>query len=426
MKIQIENQKNSEVKMTVEISEKKLEEYKKEAVKELQGKVDIPGFREGTVPMEMLERHMGEQAFLSQVLDVAISASYEEAIKSEKLRPVAYPKISVTSQEPLVYEAVIPVVPEVKWKKDVKKLTVKSQKLEVSKAEMEEVLENLRVKSAKWKVVEREAKMKDRVELDFDGFDMDKVPLDGTSSKNHPVILGEGSLIPGFEEEVVGMKVGEEKDFNITFPKDYQAKHFQGKEVQFHIKLNQVEEPEEHELNDEFANEITGGNRKTLDELKEEVNEELMHQKEHQEDSRRENEFLKELLNYIEADVPEALLEREIDFMVDRIKKDLEKQGKTLEDYEKELDGKGKKLRDELKKTAMDQVLIRLGLEKLHEEEGTTATKEDIEKEIQHMLSHYPPHVAPMMAERYKEGSQEREYLKNQVMLRNVVAAHTK
>lgn len=412
--------------MTIEISEPKMKDYRALAVKELQSQVKIPGFREGSIPMEMLERHMGEQAFLSQVLDIAISESYEEALKKEKVRPVAYPKISVTSQEPLIYEAVIPVVPEVTWKKDVKKLEVKAEKLKVEKTEIDQVLENLVKKSAKWKVVQREAKMKDRVEIDFDGFDMDGVALEGTSSKNHPVILGEGSLIPGFEEEVVGMKLGEEKDFNITFPKDYQAEHFKGKKVRFHIKLNQVEEPEEHELNDEFAKEITGGNRQNLKELKEEIEEELLHQKEHQEESRLENLFLKELLNYVKADVPEALHEREIDFMVDRIKQDLEKQGRSLEDYEKELEQDGKKLRDELKKTAMDQVLIRLGLEKLHEEEKTEVSKDEIDLEVQHMLSHYPPHFAPMMAEKYKEGTQEREYVTNQLKLKKLVAAHTK
>lgn len=412
--------------MTVGLSENKMEEFRKKATDELQDKVKVPGFRAGKIPMEQLIKNMGEQAFMGHVLDLAVSKSYEEVIKREKLQPVSYPKLQITEQSPLKYEATVSVLPEVKWKKDINGLTVSPAKVEVTEAEMKEVLKNLKKRSTRWKDVDRAAKKGDRTEIDFEGSDKDGVSLEGTKSQNHPVILGEGSLIPGFEEEVVGMKKDEEKDFEITFPKDYQAEHFQNKKVKFHIKLNRVEEPEEPELNDEFVEEITGGNRKTVKELKDEIREELSHQKGHQEEAKTENEFLKKLAEYVDAEIPEAMIERETDFLVNRIKEDLEKRKVNFEDYEKEMREKGKDIRAELKTTAEEQVRVRLGLEKLLGEEKIEVSDADVEAEVGHMLGHYPPEFAEVVKEQYKEGSPAREQIKNKLVLSKLVKRHTK
>ena len=425
MKVQVEKLEKSEIKLTIEVSEEKVKSYREKAVKELQGQVKVPGFREGEIPADVLEKHMGEQAFMGHVLDLAISHTYEEAVKQEKLRPIAYPKIQILEQKPLKYEAIIPTLPEVKWKKDVSKLKVKRQAVKVEESEMEEVLENLKKRSTKWNEVDRAAKKGDRVEVDFDGFDEKEVPLEGTSSKNHPLVLGEGGMIPGFEDEIEGMKKDEEKEFKITFPKDYHAKHFQGKGVKFKVKLHKIEESEEAKIDDDFVKEITGGNRKNVAELKEEIKEEVGKQKETQETGRLENEFLKSLADYVDIEVPDSLIEREIDLILERMKQDLTQRGVKWEDYEKEMKEQGKEIRKELRKTAEQQVLIRLGLETLYEEEKTEVTDKEIDAEIETMMGHYPPEFKTMMAERYKDGSQEKEQLKNMLMLRKLVAAHT-
>jgi len=426
MKVQVEKLGKSEIKLTVEVSDKKLKSYREKAVKELQGQVKVPGFREGGIPMDVLEKHLGEQAFMGHVLDLAVSETYEEAIKQEKIRPIAYPKMQMLSQDPLKYEAIVPTVPEVKWKKDISKLTVTRKTPKVEEAEVKEVLENLKKRSTKWNDVDRAAKKGDRVEIDFDGFDEKDVPLEGTSSKNHPVVLGEGGLIPGFEDEVEGMKKDEEKEFELTFPKDYHAKQFKGKKVKFKVKVGKVEESEEPKLDDDFVKEITGGNRKNVAELKKEIEEEVGKQKEIQETGRLENEFLKALGDYVDVEIPDALIEREIDFLIERIKGDLSQKGVKWEDYEKEMKEKGKEMREELRKTAKEQVLIRLGLEKLYTEEKTEVSEKEVEEELEKMLGHYPPEFKPMVMERYKKGEQEREQLKNVLMLRKLVEAHTK
>lgn len=411
--------------MAVELTEAEMGTYRAKVVEMLQDKVKIAGFRSGKIPADVLEKHVGEQAFLNHILDLAITESYENAVMEKKLRPVAYPKIDIKNQNPLKYEAIIPVVPAVEWKKDISKLKVKRKKVKVEQKEIDEVLGNLKKRTIVWKDSKGAAKMGNRVELDFAGFDMDDKPLDGTDSKNHPVILGEGSLIPGFEDEVVGMKKDEEKDFEITFPKDYQADEFKGKKVRFHVKVNGIEESEERKMDDEFAKEITGGNRQTMKELLAEIEEELSKQKERQEEARLESEFLKEMEAYVKADVPEALVEREIDMMVERIKSDLEKRKQTLEEYEATLEKEGKKLRDELKDNAKSQVIIRLGLEKLYEDENAEVTEKEVEAELMVMMGMYPPHFAEAVKMRYAEGTQERMVLNNQLKLRKIVAGHT-
>jgi trigger factor len=425
MKIQFEKLPKSEVKLTIKLSPQKLAVYKKKAIKELQDRVKVDGFRAGHIPADVLKQKIGEQAFMSHLMDIAISDSYEEAVKEQKVRPVAYPKINITSQDPVEYEAIVPIVPEVKWKKPLSKITVKYKKQKVEKKEIEEVLNNLKMRSTNWADVEREAKMKDRVEIDFDGFDLEGKALDGTSSKNHPLILGSNSLIPGFEEKIVGMKKDEEKTFEISFPKDYHADDFKSKKVKFTVKLNRIEEPSEPKLDDAFALEITGGNKKNMKELEEEILEELTKQKDVQEESRLEQEFLKELAKNVDADIPEALKEREKDLMIARMQEDLEKQKKSWDAYLEETKKEGKDVRKELEKPALEQVHLRLAVEKINEEEKVEVAEHEVEGELDRMFSHYPPAYGDMMRAKYEKGSQAWDMLKAQVRLRKHVSNHT-
>ncbi|MBU0981218.1 trigger factor [Patescibacteria group bacterium] len=426
MKVQKEILPKSEVKLTVEIDEKGLEEYKKKAVEALQNEVKVDGFRKGKIPMDVLIAKVGEQAFMSTVIDFALQETYEKAVHKEKIHPVAYPKINIVSDKPLKYEATVAVLPEVELKKGYEKIKIEKPKLEVKEEEIKDVLENLKTRSKKWKDVEREAKKGDRVEVDFDGFDTEGVPLEGTSSKNHPVVLGENTLIPGFEEEIVGMKKEEEKDFNITFPSDYHAKHFQSKKVKFKVKLNRIEEGEEHKIDDEFAAELTGGKHKDLKSLKEEIKEELTHQKEHDVTTKAENDFLEKLVDFVKVDLPEALVDREKEYLKKRIESDLEKRGINWDDYEKMMAEKKKDLNKEMAEQAKKQILIRLGLEKIYEEEKVEVSKDDIEGEIKHMLSHYPKEYEPVVREQYKEGTEGRYQLETGLKLKKLVKKFTK
>lgn len=424
MNIDLQKLEKSEVKLIIKLSEEEMKEYEQKAAVELQGQVKIDGFRAGHIPYDVLKEHVGEQGFLGATMDIAIGDAYEKAVHEKELRPVAYPKINIISHEPLEFEAIVALLPEVKFKKEPSKLTVKRKKVEVEDKDVHDVIENFMERSKKWTDVTRPAQKGDRVELDFDGFDEAGVPLDGTASKNHPVVLGSNSLIPGFEDEVVGMNSGEEKDFWITFPKDYHSKVFQSKKVKFHVKLNRVEEGAKQEATDEWAKEISGDKEKNLVSMKEDIKVELAKQKAHQEDARLEEEFLKILIDHVEAEVPEALVEREIEFMVKRLKEDLERQKRSWEDYEKEMVEQGKDLHKELHKPAAEQVLIRLGLEKLMEMEKPEVTEEEIQEEIDHILGNYPPEFQTMLRERYVEGTEGHESVKGAARFKKLVRTH--
>lgn len=425
MNIDLQKLEKSEVKLTVKLTEEEMKAYEEKAAEELQQQVNLPGFRKGHIPFDVLKEHVGEQGLLGATMDVAISDTYEKAVREKGVRPIAYPKVNVLGHSPLEYEATVAVVPELKFKKEAQKITVKRQKVEVEEKDVHEVIENFLDRSKKWTDVTRAAKKDDRVEIDFDGFDEGGAPLDGTASKNHPVVLGSNSLIPGFEDEVVGMNIGDEKDFWITFPKDYHSKMFQDKKVRFHIKLNRVEEGSKQEMSEDWAKEVSGDPEKTLATMKEEIKTELHKQKEHREEARLEEEFLKSLLDHVEAEVPEDLIHREIEFMMGRLKEDMERQKRSWEDYENELKEKGKDLHEELHKPATDQVLIRLALEKLFEMEKPEADEADIQAEVDRLLGQYPGELRGMLEERYAEGSEGREGLKGAARLKKLIRAHT-
>ncbi|QQR55143.1 trigger factor [Candidatus Peregrinibacteria bacterium] len=425
MNIEVEKLAKSEAKLTIELTAEEMKQYEEKATQELQEHVNVPGFRKGHVPVEVLKDHVGEQAFMAQVLDHAIGVSYEAAVRSKELRPVAYPKIQILKDQPLKYEALVALRPEVSFKKDPKNLSVKMAKMEVNEKEVKEVIDNFLERFKNWKDVTRAAKKGDRVEIDFDGLDEDGVALEGTSSKNHPVILGSGSLIPGFEEEVESMEIGEEKDFWITFPKDYHKASFQDKKVKFHIKLNRVEESEAATADDAWAKQVSGDPEKTLETMKKDIHAELIVQKQMQEEGRLENDFLKQLAEHVEAEVPEALVEREIDLMVERIKEDVEKRKESWEAYQENLKKEGKDLRTELRTTAAEQVLVRLGLEKLFELENPEVSEEEVEQEVEKILGRYPEQFREMLRGRYAAGTEEREYMKQTARFKKLVRGHT-
>lgn len=426
MKVTVEKLKKSEIKLIVEVSDETLQKYKAAAAKELQKEVKVDGFRQGHIPLDVLEQRVGEKAFKAHMMEIALSDTYEKAIAQEGIKPVAYPKISVVSDTPFKYEALIAVFPDVKIKAGYEKVVVTPKKIEIKDEEIREVLQNLLKKARKWHDVEGEVKKGNRVEIDFEGKDMSGVPLEGTNSKNHPVIIGENYFIPGFEDELLGIAKGGEKDFEITFPKDYHSQAFKNKKVKFHVKVNRIEEAEESELNDAFAAELTGGKHKTVDDLKVDIKKELGHQKEHESDIKAENDVIEKLSEYFEADVPDAMVEREIDLLLERMKQEVEKSGMKWDEYQNIKKQEGKDLRVEFRKQAEKQVLIRLGIEKLYEVEKISVSDADIEEEIKHMMEHYPPEYADKLKDYYKKGGQQYLQLENQLLLKNLLKKHKK
>jgi len=416
MKVTVEQLPKSEVKLTVEVPPERLEKYLTKAAEQISMHFKIPGFRAGHVPLDILKQHVSEEGIENHMLDLALPETYTEAVMKEKLQVVSRPKVEIKTKNPLVYEAVVAVYPKVEVS-GYDKITIKKETPKVEEKDLQDVLDNIAKRHTTWKEVEQEAKKGNRVEIDFEGFDDGGAPLENTSSKNHPVVIGDNTLVPGFEDELVGMKKGETKKFKVTFPKEYFHKPFQGKKVEFKVTLNMVEEGTAPEWTPEFIKEVSGQDV-TFEQLKKDISHNLNHDKEEAEKVRRENAFLDEIIKHTKLDIPEALIEEEIDMMMEEFKNELETQlGVTLEQFMETNKKELKDLRSERLAEAEKRLTLRFGLQKLFEVEKIEASKEEVDKEMNRIIDLYPAKEQYKVRKEYKEGSYLIRRLENKMKM---------
>ncbi len=416
MQIKVEKLPKSEVKLTVELSEEKTKKLFEKAAKQVSEMVKVPGFRPGHVPLDVLKQHVKPDALEAHMLDVALPETYAEAVKQEKLQVVTQPKVKVIQTEPLKYEATVAVYPEVEIS-GYDKIKVKKEEAKVEDKDVDTVLEDVKKRQAKYKEVDRASKKGDKVEVDFEGFDEGGATLENTKSQNHPLILGENSMVPGFEEELEGLKKGDNKEFAVTFPKDYFHKPFQGKKVTFKVKMNSVQEVELPEFTPEFIKELTGGQDKTLDEVKKDVKDNLQHEKEHAAKVKQEDEFLDKVADLVKVEVPEALVEEEIDGMMQEFQTQMENKGITMQQYLEQTKKEIKDLREQRRKEAEKRLRLRFALHKIFEQEKIEATEDDLKKELDHIISLYPENERDKIRKEYKEGSYLMRRLENKIKI---------
>ncbi|OGB74656.1 trigger factor, partial [candidate division Kazan bacterium RIFCSPHIGHO2_01_FULL_49_10] len=267
MKVE-KNQIKAIVTLHIALDATEWAEALKNASAKISEQIEVKGFRKGKAPMDVVTAQVGETRILSEASELSINQYYYQAIVQEEVSPVGPPKIIVDEiglNKPLKFTAEIAVMPEIELG-DYQKIKVKPEKVEITDEQIDNVLKNLQRREVSFKEIEREAKPGDWVEIDFDG-KLDGVSFDGGKSANHPLIIGDGVLLPDFEEALVGMKAGEEKTFPVNFPKDYHQANLAGKKTEFSAKLHKVKEVQSPELNDEFAKKIS--DKPTLKELRE-------------------------------------------------------------------------------------------------------------------------------------------------------------
>lgn len=425
MEITVQKLPRSQVKLTITVPEEKTKKFMEQAAKQVSEMVKVPGFRPGHAPLDLLKNHVREGAIESHMIDIALPETYSEAVKKENLQVVSRPKVTIISESPLKYEAVVAVYPEVKIS-GYDRIKVKKEDAKVEDKDVEEVLKDIQKRHAVYKEVDREAKKGDRVEIDFMGYDEGGAYLEKTESKHHPVVIGDGNFVPGFEESLIGLKKGEKKEFTVTFPKEYFHKPFQGKKVTFKVgECHMVEEVQMPEWSAEFIKEIAG-EEKSLDELKTNVRENLARERGHQEKVRREDNFLDEVANLAKVDLPEALIEEEIDSMLEEFKSELEGRGLTLQAYLEGAKKEIKDLRDQRRKEAEKRLMLRFGLQQIFQQEKIDATDEDMKKEITHVLELYPEAERAKVQAEYDSGSYLRRRLENKIKMQKLFDAYLK
>jgi len=363
--------------MTMEFEHDDLMRAKKATINNLKNKVKIDGFRKNKTPDDVLISHVGEESFLQELKTTAIEIFYSDIITEEKLSPVSQPEVKSISEDPLVFELSFDVFPVVKIK-DLKKIKAKKEEVKVTDKEVMESIEEIQSKLTKYKPIKTAAKKNYKVEIDFEGFDKDGKSIEGTKSLNHPLIIGLNTFIPGFEDNLIGLKEGENKSFKITFPKDYQKKELQNKEVKFEIQMKKVEEPIKATLDDSFAKDASNGQFKTLEELKTFVKDSISAEKDKNFQADFENKVLEQFHDLIDIDMPESLINYEVYEMYSDFQKQLETQNMNIDKYLEIRKIDHNALMEEFKDKSSKRLTLNLGIKEFIKQKNITLTDKEV------------------------------------------------
>lgn len=415
MNISTKQLPKSEILITVEIEPQELEKYEAEATKRISESVDIAGFRRGQAPKAFVIAQVGNDAFFQEVLNAALPRTYLEVIQKDNLHVISRPEIKIINKAPLKYEARVALSPEIKFK-GYEKIKIAEKPAEITDKEIDEVVMEMRKYKAGYKPLDREIRHGDKVEIDFEGFDESGAVLPKTKSQNHPLFVGGGTLVKGFEDQLVGMKTGEKKKFPILFPKNYHHEPLKGKTVHFEVTIRRAEEAILPDIDEKFISEILG-QQKTVDEFHETVKSDIRRRKAADIKRQRENELLEKFLEEAKFEISQLLIDEETEFMVDDLKRELSHRGVSFENYVKKLQEEKRDLRQEYAKEASKRISIRLILNYLFKEMDIQVSDDEMNAAISALLGQTPEEEREQLK---KELESKRELylrLKNNIML---------
>ncbi|MBQ8088596.1 MAG: trigger factor [Clostridia bacterium] len=375
---------SNKVKLDFVVDAEKFEQGIQTAYKKLVKRINIPGFRRGKAPMKVIENYYGASVFYEDALDAIFPEIYEEAVKEHNLDVVDRPEIDVTQigrGQELKFTCEVFVRPDVELG-EYKNLGIEKQVEEVTDDDVSAEIERARNRAARFvDVTDRAAQLDDQVNIDYAGFLGDE-QFDGGTAQGHDLVLGSGSFIPGFEDQLVGAKVGDELDVNVTFPEDYHAEELAGKPVVFKVKVNSIREKDMPALDADFVKE-TSETANTVEEYRGEVRETLEKQAEEKADAAFENEVLEQVCDNAKVDIPDAMIEDQITNMMRDMEMRLMYQGMKLEDYLKYTGQTMEQARNVYRKPAEERVKLQLVVEAVRKAENIEATEEEVEAEIQ-------------------------------------------
>lgn len=380
---------------------------------------NIPGFRKGKAPMKIIEMQYGEGVFYEDAFDFVFPEAYRKAIDENQLEPVAQPEIdieTISKAEGVVIKAEVAIKPEVELG-TYKGIKVEKREVNIGDEEVALELESMREKNARLISVEdRGIKVGDTAIIDFKGF-IDGEAFEGGEGINHPLEIGSGQFIPGFEDQLVGVKVGEDAEVEVRFPEEYHAKEFAGKEAVFQVKVKEIKEKELPELDDEFAKDVSEFD--TLEELKEDIKKRLQESEEHRIQHEVEDAVLAKVVENASMVIPEAMIRAEVDRMMGDFDYQLRMQGINLGDYFKYTNVNEDQFKDNLKEDAERKLEMDLTIEKIIEVEDIQANDQELEEELERVAKQYGQEVEKIK-ETFKDA--QLEYLKDTIKRRKCIA----
>ena len=418
MSLQVEKLEHNMAKLTIEVSAEELEGAIQKSYLKQRGKVNVPGFRKGKVPRQVMEKMFGVEVFYEDAANTLIPDAYAKAYDEADIDIVSQPSIEVTQIEkgkPFIFTAEVAVRPEVKLG-EYKGVEVDKFSNRVTAKEIDAKLEEERNKNARTVNVEgRPVQKDDEVILDFEGF-VDGVAFDGGKGENYSLTIGSNTFIPGFEDQLIGVEAGKEVEVNVTFPEDYHEESLKGKPAVFKCTVHEIKAKELPELDDEFASEVSEFD--TLEELKADIKAKIKEQKNAEGKSAQQDQALDTIIAATEMDIPDAMVETEARQMVDSFGQRIQQQGLTMQQYMQFTGMDTEKMLEEMRPQAMKRIQTRLVLEAIVAAENMVTSDERLDEEIATMAEMYS-----MEADQLKSymGDAEKEQMKKDIAVEDAV-----
>ena len=376
--------------LTITLSPEELDGALDQAFQKVVKQVQVPGFRKGRVPRKIFEQRFGVESLYQDAIDIVLPGAYMNAVEETGIEPVAQPDVDLEQIEQgkeLIFKATVAIKPEVELG-DYKGLEVEAEDTTVTDEDVEKEIDALRNRQAELVVKEEgSAAEGDTVVIDFEGF-VDGEAFEGGKAENHSLEIGSGSFIPGFEEQLVGKESGSESDITVTFPEEYHAAELAGKEAVFKVKIHEIKAKELPELDDEFAKDVDE-EVESLDALREKTKNRLQEEKTNAAENNKREQLINLATDNAKVDVPEAMVDTELDRMVREFEQRLQMQGMTLEMYQQFSGQDEAALREQMKEDAGKRVKTNLTLEAIAKAENVEVTDEDVNAELEKMAEMY-------------------------------------
>lgn len=377
------------VKLVIETTAEEFEKGLNEAYNKNKGRITLPGFRKGKAPRKMVEKFYGAEVFYEDAANAIIPEAYAEAAEESKLEIVSQPKIDVVQLEqgkPFIFSAEVAVKPEVELGQ-YKGVEVAKVDSEVTDEDIANELKKVQEQNSRTiSVAERAVKDGDMTVIDFEGF-VDGKAFEGGKGENYPLTIGSHSFIDTFEDQIIGMNIGDEKEINVTFPEEYHAEELKGKPATFKVKVNEIKEKQLPELDDDFAQDVSDFD--TMDAYKESLVSQLKERKANEAKVKKEDEAMEKIIEAAKMDIPEAMINTQVNRMAEDFARRLQQQGLSIEQYFQYTGMTAEKIIDDMKPEALTRIKSRLVLEAIVKAENIEVSDDEVNAELQKMADMY-------------------------------------
>jgi len=414
MNTTIKKLSDSQIEIGFELSFQEFEQYFPRAARDLSRDLNIPGFRKGSAPLEVVRNFTSEFSIMEKAVPYAVQDLYTKTIQKENLEVIGSPSIEIMKlalQNPLQFRATVPVFPKIDlpgdWKKISRDICKKRVTSKVSEEEIKEALLHLTRSRRTFHEVDRPCEKGDRVEVSFEAFE-NNIPLPEASSKNHPLIIGEGRFLPGFEDELIGLKKGTVKEFTLEVPVDWWQQGLSGKTITFRIDVRDVRKVHNVDLNDDFVK--TLGNFETVEDLRANVKEGIREEKEAKEKERIRAQILEEIGKRMKFEIPESIVTKESERLFKELRTTIEGMGLKIDEYFSSAKKTEKEIRDEFRQEAKKRVVTGFILKTIAREENVEVSEDELEERVKRELLRLR---SPQGRQKEIDQEEFREYTKN-------------